>query len=103
MKPGQMLAVEVLRETLRHWQDWSEPMSLSQLQSRFAVAFYKLKTDSYFTTFMERLEEAGLFHLERAKNGKRWVFAEDIWASFTPEQRAHWKAQCLVMKDTYRS
>lgn len=102
VKPAQTLAIQLLRESWRHWTDWKEPISARLLQARYAVAFSKLKLDSFFANYVEALADAGLFHVERTRTGKRWVFIQDVWDEFSEAERAEWKSRCAQLRDVIR-
>lgn len=86
----QRLAMELLRETLKHWEQFGEPISAQHLAIRFGVMFARLKSDVYFSTFLETLETAGLFKVIRIRSGKRWVFSRDVWDGLSSKSQANW-------------
>lgn len=99
LKSGQRLAMEILRELIRHWRDHSEPMGARELQNRFSNHYGKLGLEVFFTTYMERLAEAGLFYIIRTRRGRRWVFVNDVWESFSESERSNWMRRCEDYND----
>lgn len=89
----QRLAMECLREVLRHWEQFGEPMSGRHVEIRFGSTWASLKSELFFTTFLHNLETAELLKVFRTRTGKRWVFSFEVWESFDAETRVKWESR----------